>query len=97
VGISFRTTAVGAATFAVGFSLLAQNQRPTLQVPALSTLQLVASNAIPAHGSFHRLTKLDWPALPFDNVPGCPVYWLGANVHVIDDAAYNYAERTEQA
>ena len=44
-------------------------------------------------GSFHRIQRLNLPALPFDNCPGCPVYWLGGNVYLIDDSSVDYAAR----
>jgi hypothetical protein len=61
--------------------------------PDLANLPLVASNAVPRLGSFHRLTKANWPPLPIDNCPGCPVYALGGNAFLIDDTTFDYAAR----
>ena len=59
----------------------------------LATLPLVAAEAVPAMGSFHRIQRLNFPPLPINNCPGCPVYWLGGNVYLIDDSSVDYAAR----
>ena len=53
--------------------------------------QLVPAAAVPESGTFYSLQN-DWPPLPFDWMPGLPVYSLGGGKFLVEDSSVNYAQ-----
>lgn len=75
---------------------LAQSAVGRRALTPAQALGLVAPEQVPTLGTFYRVQKPDWPPLPMDNCPGCPVYWLGGNRYLIDDTGVDYAAQQEE-